>query len=767
VPSQPTPILRALEGLEEFSGRTLVIAGPPLSGKSKLLAELRTALAARGARTVNLQGSYRGRSVPYAALDGLRGPPGNLGLPVAGPPMAADPIADELSGVPMAPIAYNPERLPSRRRGRGDRGRTGFLGQPQRVRSANEGDPEAYWREIVWEFRGPKAHPVGLLIEDASLFDSESRDFVVALTRKARLRPFLVALALDTSVPGSGLWEEAFYGRGDVDWVRTTTSAADPREAARLKGLFENLPAPAQRLGGLVAMLGGSVSEVVLSRVARLNFSQLADSLLPAVGIGLVRNQDGKVSMPHREWVGLVPELLPEPQRRRMHTEIAEALSALSPEPSLARRIEVARHYLAGEPGPLAMSRLLEAAEISIHLLSYDSAADLLTEAIDCLAAMSPSDRKPVEPEMRLLYAQALFYAGRPSEAEAQVREGIDYALRAHVSAAELAEWVEPLLLTMRAVGPRPSLATTLVELAERCHDARLTEVEVLLETLIAEFYQNRNQGERARAEALRAAALARRLPERHLQALGLLTIGFSQIDGKPSERELAGRFLRAARVMLGKARRWELEYLAGEYEARLLEMSGAATKAREFREKSITTLQRERLLSVELEHDLGIAEILLDQGAPKGREAVLARARSLAETLHLLPPSPLLLHLWLLDGRQLAQGGQVDAARERWEAVVDLPVAASLPRARAEAMVRLALLDYVVGRPEEARALSDRLSSVELVTVLPTSWQPWLPELERLAPESARGAGPLPPVAAGGSASAGQERERPRHDAG
>ena len=72
MPGLPTPVLRALQGLAENSGRTLVIAGPPTSGKTHLLEELEALLHARNARIVRLRGSYRSRSIPFGALDGLR-----------------------------------------------------------------------------------------------------------------------------------------------------------------------------------------------------------------------------------------------------------------------------------------------------------------------------------------------------------------------------------------------------------------------------------------------------------------------------------------------------------------------------------------------------------------------------------------------------------------------------------------------------------------------------------------------------------------------
>ena len=753
MPSLPTPILRALESVAERSGRTVVISGPALSGKSKLLQEIRESLAAKDARIIELRGSYRDRSTPYGALDGLRGAPesnsGALGAPMMGTIVPGGEEGEEgISAGPIAPIAYNPERLPRRRRGRGGGARTTFLGQPVRGRSANEGDPDGYWHEIEPEFRGEHAHPIAILIDDAVLFDADSREFVVSLSRRARLRPLLIAIALDTSAAGASLWEERLFGRGDVDWVRTTAVATDPREVRRLKELFESLPPPSRRIVGYIALLGGNVSEVVLTRVSRMNFSQLADALVPPTGVGLVRLQESRLTIPHRGWVSLIAELLSEEERRKLHLEIAEALSALSPEPVLARRIEVAQHYLAAGPGPMAMASMLEAAEISVQLLSFDTAADLLSDAVGCLTSIPPVDRKSVEPELRLLYARALFAAGRPAEGETQVREGVGGAIAAEMTSAELSELVEPLLLAMRVVGPRPSLTTTLVELAERCHEARLTELEVLFEVLVAEFHRERNLGDRARSDAHRAAVLARHLSERHLQALGLLTMGFSRIDGSREDQELAARFLRAARVLLGQTRRWELDYLAGDYEARLLERRGDLVQARASRERSLAGLQRERLLSIELFHVIGIAEATLDLHAPKGWEPRLARAGTIVEAIHLLPPSPGLLRYWLVDGRARALAGATDEARDRWSALVDLPPADSLPRIRVEAIVRLALLEYASGAIDEGRRVQELLRAPDMVAVLPPGWASWTEELESLAPASRHGGSPLPPAA-------------------
>src|SRR5580658_9140940 len=252
-----------MQALAEGSGRTIVVSGPPMSGKSALLQEARALAKERDARVVELRGSYRTRSVPYGALDGLNPepdpivPPEDAGATEEGTEEPAE--FGNAPPIPMPPMAFLPDRLPRSRRSRAERARTSFLGQPIRGRSANEGDPEAYWRELLTEFRGSDAHPVVVLIEDGALFDSESREFVVALSKKARLRPLLIVCALDTTAPGYVAWEDSFLGRGDVDWVRIPDALPDAREVHRLKGIFDDLPSITQRVGGYVSLLHGSV----------------------------------------------------------------------------------------------------------------------------------------------------------------------------------------------------------------------------------------------------------------------------------------------------------------------------------------------------------------------------------------------------------------------------------------------------------------------------------------------------------------------------
>ena len=126
--------------------------------------------------------------------------------------------------------------------------------------------------------------------------------------------------------------------------------------------------------------------------------------------------------------------------------------------------------------------------------------------------------------------------------------------------------------------------------------------------------------------------------------------------------------------------------------------------------------------------------------------EARLARANTIVETLHLLPPSPGLLRYWLLEGRARALAGAHEEARDRWESLADLPASDTLPRLRVEAIVRLALLCHAIGATGEAERLEEQLTDHEVVAALPAGWASWTIDLASIAGASGHGGSPLPP---------------------
>lgn len=739
-------VLRAVEGLQEFAGRTIAVVGPPLSGKSRVLGEIADATHRLAARIVRLRGNYSDRQIPFAGLAGLRGTTSSNGEP--GTLQTSGPVSGE-SFAPMAPVAVNPEDLPRAHRRRVERSHSFLLGEPARPRGAEAIDLPGYWEELVHEFRGPSARPVVLLVDDAAFLDPDSRLFLLGLGARAALRPLLIVLALDSRVAETSLWTEALADLPGVEWIRQPESAPDVREVRRYRELLDALPERTRRLVGTLALLGGEAPDHLLVRISRLGHTALYEQLRPATDAGVIRVREGRVSFPDRDAPPIIADLFDPAARSEMHGEIATALEALSPEPTVARRIEVARHYLANQAGATAMARLVDAAEGALSQLDFDTGAELLEQAFGCLVVLPPGDRRTVEPEVRLVLARALFFGGRPLEAEAHLREGVERALEADLPGSDLALALEPLLLAMRTVGPRGSLLATVAEIAERCGAKGRVEAEILLEVLRTELLVERQEFARAEEAAVRVARAARGRPERHLQALALLAVGLAKLAGDPDDPFPAERFLRSAHQLLGSARRWEFDYLVAELEVRLLEMRGDREQARQLREASLTVLASEKLPSIELAHHLGLAAIDLDHGNVGAASAFLERARELLARMHLLPPSPHLLRYWLLEGRRRALAHEYDGAREPWSALVDLPADASVPRVRAEALVRLGILFLALGREDDARELGVAPPTAGELGSLPSNWRLWLAGLPGISFRPETAGHHLPPEAA------------------
>jgi tetratricopeptide (TPR) repeat protein len=774
MPTVPSAIVRSIGGLADGSGRTLVIAGPPLSGKSELLQEIRQQLANRPVRLVELRGTYRERQTPYAAFasaqETANPTPTNVpeeetipgGAPAFVPPdPRAEPESDGEGGdpgsspdepAPFSPYAYGPiEESPRSRRSRQDRGGSSFFG-PSRRRGEAMVDPSEYYRGLLDEFRAEPGRSVAILVEDATLVDPESRDVLLYLGERTRWRPLLVVLVLDASLPAFAAWEERLLGRGDVDWVRIQQAKHDPREAVRLRENFDAIPDATQRVLVFTALMGGSVSEVSLGRATRLNFRTLAEALAPAVEASLVRVGDGKVTIPHAAWVGLLPDLVPDAVRREMHREIGDALAALNPEPDLKRRIELANHYYASAPDPTALRYLLETAEISERLAAFDASEEAVAKALTCLPSLAAADRPEAEAELRLFHARTLVFAGRSSDAERELEEGITVALNEHVPADRLEEWVELLLPALRAAGPRPSLVLELTELAERCHTAGTVPAEVMLLIGLSEYAFDRGDVDRARLEADRALRRARPLGPGPVQGLALLAMGSVLSGGPPAERALGGRFFASSRSMLAASRRYGLEQIAEELRLRAIEHRRNPKEAIAGHERAIPVCQRLRAGMVELYHHLDVAKLLLD-GPPTGYPKVaktIARARELAEIHHLLPPCESLLREWVLEGRWAASEERLDVARDRWGALLDRPGPVLYPRLRAEAAIRLAVLEFADHRPTEAASFLARLDDEELRHAVPPRWIVTSDGLSARADTLRYGAAALPRAGAG-----------------
>lgn len=705
--------LRAYSGLEAHSGRTIALAGPPTSGKSGLIAGLRKELEQRSVVVLSTEGSYRDRDLDYGALSSLwsqfeeQTESSESGGPSYMPMGLADALGAE--GMPA---------MGGRRRSRGVR--WGPLGGAPRAGSGGFESMTAVWAAFTERFRSGKPIGLALLIEDATLLDAASRSLLLDLSRLARRRPFLLVLELDSSLPSFSQWEEELLGRADVDWIRLSHPHADARETERLQEIMGSLPESARRLVGFVALLNGSTSEVVLARIARQRTSELHELLRPALSANLLKASEGRVAIAHESWVDHLIESIPEPIRREMHRIVAEGLEALSPEPNLQRRFEIADHYFQAEPGPVALRHLVEAAHLSERVLAFDPAEAAVAKAIDCVPAAPEPALVETALELRIERAKLLAYGGRPTEAEVQVREAIDEVLLHPPSEARMEEMLLQLVQVVYVLGPRSALRDVLAEAADRFQKAKWTGPEAVSRTLLAYLELLAARLSEAETEIGKAHPLAEG-PGREISRIGVLLfdamIQLWNADGAPPE---VPRTLATARQLLRGAHLTELDLFCTILEARWTELQDGPAAGLKILDRAQLIAERSGSLWLELHLQNQRVDALLAAKLPDPVRAALRRCISLAEILHLIPPSPPLFRVWGFQARLAQLQGRSEEAREEWLDLLAQSGYAHLPRTRAQVLFRLARLNLDIRAIDRARARLDQLHSEQLEVYLP-----------------------------------------------
>jgi tetratricopeptide (TPR) repeat protein len=743
----PPALIRGVEGLSEGGGRAVAIAGPPFSGKSRLLKAVLAELQRRHIPALELHGSYRDREVPYAALSVLSSEPGES----RAEPEAPVP-APALSRIPamMIPSLAIPGGGPAsaRRRGRDDRrGGVGIGGGgPSRAASPAVDGPELLKR-LTGTHRpgGPEAAAV--VVEDAGLVDAESRGSLLYLAQRCRYHPVLLVVALDESLPSFAAWEEGLSPRVGAEWVRIDHPLPDPRDEDRLRASFSALPEITQRILVLTALQGGSMTELRLTRATRLGIRELADALAPAVASDLIRVNEGQVRILHAAWIDLLPKFLPDEARRSIHREIADGLSALLAEPDLKRGAEIARHLVEAAPDANALQHLREAAEIAERLRGFDIEAELLERAESCLPSLPASERPEEEAELRFHRARALFSSGRLEEAEEESRRALRAAAGTSAAAAHLDAGVETLFPSIWAIGPRPRTMALLEHGAAVCGRAEAFDGQVGLLLLLARAEVDRAEVGRARALAAQAARAAtdHELDPQIVESCEVLLRAFVRAAGAgtpegalPAEEE-SGSF--------GRGARHPLRQLAEEVELRFPTKATKTADLLNAHRRAAPILQRMGALPSELAHLLALAELTLDAGAEPTPVGSVERARAICESLHLIPPSPALARTTLLEGRLEAKAGHLDAARELWGSIGGQAGNLHLPRIRAEALLRTALLELAEGNEAAAATALQGLSEVGRAGRFAVPWTTERAELQTLANDAQHGAGALPTV--------------------
>lgn len=712
---------RAYAGLEARSGRTMALAGPPTSGKSARIAELKSELEKRGVLVLMAEGSYRERERDYGALASLWS-------------QFAEKVEDSSDTTPsLIPgnftDAFGAEGVPAmggRRRSRG--GRFGSSA-PARGSGGFE-SMTAVWTACTERFRNGESISVALVIEEATLLDAASRDLLIKLSKLARRRPFLLVLELDSSLPSFSQWEEELLGRSDVDWIRQPHPHADVRETDRLQEIMASLPPATSQLVGFVALLDGSTSEVVLARISRQRTSELEELLRPALSANLLKATEGRIAVAHESWVDHLIESIPDERRLAMHRTVAEGLEALSPEPNLQRRFQIAEHFFQAEAGLLALRHLVEAAHLAERVLAFDPAEAAIAKAIECIPDVPAPSREEITVELRLERAKLLAFAGRPAEAEEMIREAVDAAVLHRPVDGRMEELLLLLTQVVYTLGPRPTLRRILAESADRFENMKWAGPESVARVLLAYLDMLGAHIRESETEISQARPLSHAPGDELAQIAALLIDAMIQLWNKDDLPPTVPAALAQIHHLLRGSHLTELELLATAVEARSAELREGPAAGLKVNERGLLVAERTGMLWVELYLQAQRVGLLFrGEGSPPVGPP-LQRCRYLLEILHLVPPSPALLRVWGLEARWAETQGRLDEAREVWLDILAHAGYCQLSRTRAQALYRLAQLNLRMRAIDRAQLRIEQLHLEGLEAYLPSGLSASLPQL-------------------------------------
>lgn len=729
---QPPAFLRAYAGLEVHSGRTIVLAGPPTSGKSARISELKSELEKRQVAILTTEGSYRDREQDYGALAALW-------------PQFSEKVS-EASDAPPSLLpgslgdVFGGEGMPAMGGRRRTRVGRGFGNASPRTGTGGFESMAAVWTSLTERFRTGKPLGLALVVEDATLLDEASRTLLLELSRLARRRPFLLVLELDSSLPSFSQWEEELLGRPDVDWIRLGHPHADPRETDHVDEIMASLPDETRQIVGFVALLDGSTSEVVLARIARMRTSELREVAEPALAANLLKVAEGRVSVAHESWVDHLIERIPEERRREMHRIVAEGLEALSPEPNLPRRFQIADHFYRSTAGPLALRHLVDAAHLAERVMAFDPAEQALVKSIDCIPPAPDPGMAELAVELRLERAKLLAFGGRPGESELQIQEAVDAAVERPLAEGRLEELLLTLTQVVYALGPRPALRRVLAESADRFQKLRWAGPEAIARSLLAYVELLGNRIPQAESEVSKAYALSESPGNEILRVTALVFDALVQAWGLDRPPASVPQTLATARQLLRGTHLTDLDLMATSIEAQWTQAVEGRAAALKVVERGLVVAERTGTRWLELHMETQQLGLQLTAETPSAVRSSLSRCRYLVESLHVVPPGPALFRVWGFEARLAQQAGRFDEAREIWLDVLAQGGYCQLPRTRALALLRLAQLDVEMETLDRVRLRVDQLRAEGLEPFLSEDLRSVLRGLDARAPPAEGG---------------------------
>jgi DNA-binding CsgD family transcriptional regulator len=450
--------------------------------------------------------------------------------------------------------------------------------------------------------------PLVLVLEDLHWADPSTRDFLVFLVRSARTEPIVLlatyrsdelhrrhplrpVLAELERLPSVERIAVERFSRDEVaeQLAGILDAPPDPRLADRLfaraqgnplyteellaassEGLgelpetlrdalvsrFERLPASAQEVVRVAAVVERPMSHALLEAVGSLASEDLLDGAREAVAHQiLVTHPDGTYAFRHALVGEAVYEDLLPGERTTLHAALADALerdpSLLGDVPAATLSAELACHWKGAHDLPRALGASVAAGLASRRIYAFTEALRHLERALELLDRVPDAAERAGMSHCDVLRAAAAvaghaFEAGRAvalqREALAETGDDADAVERARLH-AELSSYLR------HAQEHDESDAELQAALEMLPDEAELERAR--LRNLAAKNLMLRGHMREAIAEASLAARDARRLGETTVQAGAMNTEGFSR--AALGDLEEGGRLLRAALDLAGQ----------------------------------------------------------------------------------------------------------------------------------------------------------------------------------------------------------------------
>jgi DNA-binding SARP family transcriptional activator len=289
-----------------------------------------------------------------------------------------------------------------------------------------------------------------------------------------------------------------------------------------LRRRLARLPQPAVAVLRLAAVVGREADVDVLIESADADENGVLDALEAGLIAGLLTEPaPGRIRFVHALVRDTMYTDLSHLRRTRMHARVAEAIRRLRPDDLSA----LAHHYTrAASPqtASLAVDYAVRAAELAERRYAHDTAAELLTGALDAADGVQ-GDRDALRVDLLGRLVRAQIRAGRVGDARTVRERAVDVATacgRDDLLVAAFAAWTVPAPWQTRPYGVVDARAVELlVRLLRRTDLAPMTRCR-LLDALTAELDQTGDP--RGPAAAQEALTIARGLGDPTVLALGL-----------------------------------------------------------------------------------------------------------------------------------------------------------------------------------------------------------------------------------------------------